>query len=117
MPCFLAKASGSPGSGGRHQQTGGPPPWMQKATSVGPVIDGGIVTGPSPSGLQSKIRCGALASSGWYLSAALAATNTPAAPFDGSRSNGRFSTAANPSSSEGGSSSRKALICEVGACT
>ena len=35
-PCARANASGSPGSGGRHQQVGGPPPCEQIATSTEP---------------------------------------------------------------------------------
>ena len=76
----------------------------------------------SPSGFQSKTRCGASAvapsracshPSRW---SAAAATNTPAAvPFGfGARANARRSTLAKPSSSAGGSSSRTVRICDVG---
>ena len=63
-----ANASGSPGSGGRHQQIGAPPPCGQTAVSTGPTTRRQPVTRPPrgrrpvPSGRQSKTRCGAVGS-------------------------------------------------------
>ena len=128
-PCARAKASGRPGSGGRHQQTGGPPPCGQTAASTRPVTTRSrrpttsASSSTRPSGRQSKTRCGASGAASATAASqpsspiAPAATKTPAAsrPGVGRRSNGMRSTWAKPSSSLGGSRSRSARICEVGA--
>ena len=40
-PCGRANARTSPGSGGRHQQAGGPPPWVHSAPRPGPTTAAG----------------------------------------------------------------------------
>ena len=127
-PWARANASGSPGSGGRHQQLGGPAGCGHSALSTEPRPSATRLATPAtsaslvPSGLQSKTRCGAPRSPrsracfqpGCFNAAA--ATKTPARPArdGGVRTNGRRSTARNPSSVAGGSSSRRARIWLVG---
>ena len=127
MECARANASGRPGSGGRHQQLGGPAGCGQTASSTGPLTascDAGRLPRSepaSPSGVHSKSRCGAAGLASASASAmparasARAPTNTPARPpATEARANGTLSTAANPSSIDGGSSSRSARIWDVG---
>ena len=79
MPCARAKARGRPGSGGRHQQVGGPAPCGQSALSIGPETRGArrataaARAAESPSGLQSKTRCGA---PGWPSASACSHSRT-----------------------------------------
>ena len=127
MPCARANASGRPGSGGRHQQVGGPAGCGQSARldrpgDLGREARSGLVqrVGRLPSGLQSKTRCGASRSLGSRAPsrtrrARRRRRRRPVRPGRGARTNGTCSTPAKPSSVDGGSSSRNARICEVGA--
>ena len=87
------KASRSPGSGGRHQQIGGPPPCGHSAVSTGP-LSSAASRAPSaarscarPSGLQSKSSAGAADAQSGAIATSLAsprsaarATNRPGVP-------------------------------------
>src|SRR3954469_6881927 len=59
-PCARANAIGRPGSGGRHQQLGGPPGWAHSAPSTGPetsaasAATAGASASASPPGRQSN---------------------------------------------------------------
>ena len=113
MPWARANASTRPGSGGRHQQIGGPPPCGQTARSTGPDTTDDSAAAASarssgePSGSQSKTRCGAVGRARWIVSrqpcalSADAPTKMPARPVRGSRSNETRSIDAKPSSSAG----------------
>ena len=119
-PCTRANASGRPGSGGRHQQTGGPPPCGQRAPSTwrhaarAERLDRGVERRAIAVGVPVEDEVRQAGWSGAYAAAAAAATKTAACPLPGARSNATRSTAANPSSSDGGSSSRNVRICDVG---
>ena len=127
-PWARANASGSPGSGGRHQQVGGPAACGQTRAldrprdGAGQRATAGARASRAPSGPQSNTRCGASGS-------ACAIARSPAGTLQrrggdehaGRRSRTatrerrrRCSTLANPSSADGGSSSRTARICDVG---
>ena len=129
VPCRRANASARPGSGGRHQHVGGPPGCGQIALSTGPrdvaasAGDGGVEVGRGRRpGRQSKTRCGA---SGRLVERSLPARRPQrrgrdehagrAASRRRARRTATRSTPAKPSSSDGGSSSRSARICDVGA--
>ena len=64
-PLARANARGSPGSGGRHQQLGGPAGWAHSAASTRPETSAarpataGASASTSPPGRQSNSRCGA----------------------------------------------------------